>query len=61
MSLLLTVILSTFFAGLAMALGATIARFEKIESQWLEEEFRHSVTVFRGGSILSEVAINIVA
>ena len=33
MSLLLTVIASTLLAGLAMALGAAIARFEKIESQ----------------------------
>jgi ZIP family zinc transporter len=60
MSLLLTVILSTFFAGLAMALGATIARFEKIESQWLEEEFRHSVTAFGGGALLSAVALILV-
>jgi ZIP family zinc transporter len=39
MSLLLTVIASTLLAGLAMALGAAIARFEKIESQWLAEGF----------------------
>lgn len=60
MSLLLTVIASTLFAGLAMALGAVIACFEKIESQWLEEEFRHSVMAFGGGALLSAVALVLV-
>ncbi len=44
-----------------MASGTAIARVVKIEPQLFEEEFRHSVTVFRGGAILSAVAINIVA
>mgnify|MGYP000352880050 FL=1 len=60
MPLLLTVILSTLIAGLAMALGAVIARFEKIQAQWLEEEFRHSVTAFGGGALLSAVALILV-
>ena len=34
MSLLLTVITSTFLAGLAMPLGAIIACYEKIGSEW---------------------------
>jgi ZIP family zinc transporter len=60
MSILVTVIVTTFFAGLAMALGAVIACFEKIESQWLEEEFRHSVTAFGGGALLAAVALVLV-
>jgi ZIP family zinc transporter len=60
MLLLLTVILSTLFAGLAMALGAVIARFERIGVDWLEQEFRHSVTAFGGGALLSAVALVLV-
>lgn len=60
MPLLLTVIAVTLLAGLAMALGAAIARFEKIEPQWLEEEFRHSVMAFGGGALLSAVALVLV-
>ena len=60
MSLLLTVIISTLLAGLAMPLGAVIARFEKIGSEWLEQEFRHSVMAFGGGALLSAVALVLV-
>jgi ZIP family zinc transporter len=60
MSLLFTVILSTLLAGGAMALGATIACFEKIEKEWLEEELRHSVMAFGGGALLSAVALVLV-
>jgi ZIP family zinc transporter len=60
MSLLLTVIASTFLAGLAMPLGAVIACFEKVESEWLEQEFRHSVMAFGGGALLSAVALVLV-
>jgi ZIP family zinc transporter len=60
MSLLLTVIASTFIAGLAMPLGAIIACFEKIGSDWLEQELRHSVMAFGGGALLSAVALVLV-
>ena len=60
MSLLLTVITTTFFAGLAMPLGAAIACFEKIGSEWLQQEFRHSVMAFGGGALLSAVALVLV-
>lgn len=60
MSLLLVVIISTSLAGLAMALGAVIARFERIGVDWLEQEFRHSVTAFGGGALLSAVALVLV-
>ena len=60
MSLLLTVIATTFLAGLAMPLGAAIACFEKIGSEWLQQEFRHSVMAFGGGALLSAVALVLV-
>lgn len=60
MSVLMTVILSTLVAGLAMPLGATIACFEKIDKQWIEEELRHSVMAFGGGALLSAVALVLV-
>ncbi|AOW78418.1 divalent cation transporter [Colwellia sp. PAMC 20917] len=60
MSVLLTVIVSTFLAGLAMPLGAALAYFEKIGNDWLEQELRHSVMAFGGGALLSAVALVLV-
>ena len=60
MSVLLTVIVTTLLAGLAMPLGALIACFEKIGSEWLEQELRHSVMAFGGGALLSAVALVLV-
>ena len=60
MSLLLTVLATTLLAGLAMPLGALIARFENVSSEWLEQEFRHSVMAFGGGALLSAVALVLV-
>lgn len=60
MNLLLTVIVSTLIAGLAMPIGAAFAIFEKIKSEWLKEEFRHSVMAFGGGALLSAVALFLV-
>jgi ZIP family zinc transporter len=60
MDLLLTVIGTTLLAGLAMPLGATIAFYEKIGEQWIEEEFRHGVMAFGGGALLSAVALVLV-
>ncbi len=60
MYLLLTVITSTLLAGLAMPLGALIAYYEKIGSEWLEQELRHTVMAFGGGALLSAVALVLV-
>ncbi|NQZ53931.1 MAG: divalent cation transporter [Piscirickettsiaceae bacterium] len=60
MYLLLTVVVSTLLAGLAMPLGASIAYFENIEKKWVQEEFRHSVMAFGGGALLSAVALVLV-
>ncbi|GAA6206110.1 divalent cation transporter [Thalassotalea sp. SU-HH00458] len=60
MNALLVVIITTLFAGLAMALGATLAYFEKIDNQWVEEDIRHGVMAFGGGALLSAVALVLV-
>ncbi|WP_299083519.1 divalent cation transporter [uncultured Paraglaciecola sp.] len=60
MSLLFIVVITTFLAGLAMPLGAVIACFEKVQSDWLEQEFRHAVIAFGGGALLSAVALVLV-
>ena len=60
MPYLVQVILLTLAAGLAMPAGALIARFEHIQSDWLEQEFRHSVVAFGAGTLLSAVALVLV-
>jgi ZIP family zinc transporter len=60
MSPLLTITALTLLAGLAMALGALIACYEKIQPKWIEEELRHGVTAFGAGSLLSAVALVLV-
>ena len=60
MTPMLTVILVTFGAGLAMLLGALLAQIEHIRPLWLERELRHSVTAFGGGALMSAVALVLV-
>ena len=60
MTMLVTVIIVTLSAGLAMPVGAAIACFEKFRSQWIENEFRHGVMAFGGGALLSAVALVLV-
>jgi ZIP family zinc transporter len=43
-----------------MPLGALMACFEKIASEWFEQELRHSVLAFGGGVLLSAVALVLV-
>ena len=57
---IVTVIVATLIAGLAMPLGAVIASVEKIKQEWLENEFRHGVVAFGGGALLSAVALVLV-
>lgn len=50
----------TLCAGACIPLGGTLAYFEKIKSQWLENEFRHAVIAFGGGVLLAAVALVLV-
>ncbi|WP_439136202.1 ZIP family metal transporter [Pseudomaricurvus sp.] len=54
------VIILTLFAGLAMPAGALLARIDRIQPQWLDEELRHTVTAFGGGALFSAVALVLV-
>jgi ZIP family zinc transporter len=43
-----------------MPLGAFVASIEHIHSDWLQQEFRHSVIAFGAGALLSAVALVLV-
>lgn len=60
MTILLQVIVSTLIAGLAMPLGATIAHFQNIRTEWIKEEISHRVMAFGAGALLSAVALVLV-
>ncbi|MEH6446493.1 MAG: divalent cation transporter [Oceanospirillaceae bacterium] len=60
MTAILTVTLLSFLAGVAMPIGALIARFEHIRADWLEQEFRHGIMAFGAGALLSAVALVLV-
>lgn len=47
----------TAVAGAAIPLGAFVASFEHIRSDWLRTEFRHFVIAFGGGALVSAVAL----
>lgn len=57
---LLTVLLLALGAGLAMPIGALLARAEHVRPRWLENELRHSIIAFGGGALLSAVALVLV-
>ncbi|WPC03741.1 divalent cation transporter [Pseudomonas benzenivorans] len=57
---LLTVVLFTLLAGMAMPCGAALASVGRISPGWLEEEFRHGVMAFGGGALLAAVALVLV-
>lgn len=56
----LYILLLTLLAGLAMPLGGALASIPGFVPDWLDEEFRHSVTAFGAGALLSAVALVLV-
>ena len=54
------IIITTALAGLAIPLGGLIACLEHIRPNWLEEEFRHTLTAFGGGVLFSAVSLVLV-
>ena len=54
------ILLLTLGAGLAMPLGASLAQIERIQPNWLKDEFRHAVIAFGGGALLSAIALVLV-
>ena len=57
---LLTIVVYTSLAGLALPLGGALASIERLRPRWLEEEFRHGVLAFGGGILLAAVALVLV-
>lgn len=51
------VLLYSSFAGLAIPVGAYIAKIEHITPNWLEIELRHFVIAFGGGVLLAAVTL----
>ncbi len=60
MDTLLETLILTTMAGLAIPIGAIIARIESIKPRWLEEELRHTIIAFGGGVLISAVALVLV-
>lgn len=60
MSEWIQIVILTLVAGIAMPIGAAIARFEQIRPLWLETEVRHGVIAFGGGALLAAVALVLV-
>lgn len=54
------IIVVSLAAGMAMPLGAFIAKTEKISSIWWALEFRHTVMAFGGGALLAAVTLVLV-
>lgn len=57
---LINILILSLVAGLAMPLGALIARFESIRTDWLETELRHTIIAFGAGALLAAVALVLV-
>lgn len=54
---LLLIVLLTWVAGFAIFCGAALAKIDQVHPGWLDSEFRHSVTAFGGGALLSAIAL----
>jgi ZIP family zinc transporter len=58
MQQLLTVVLYTMLAGIALPVGGLFARIERLRPYWLEQEFRRGVLAFGGGILLAAVSLS---
>lgn len=56
----IVVLLIAAGASLSVPVGAALASIERIRSDWLEAEFRHSVIAFGSGALFSAVALVLV-
>lgn len=60
MSPFATMLIYTTASGFCIMVGGWLARFERIQSRWLEQELRHSVIAFGGGILIAAVALVLV-
>ncbi|QBS11218.1 ZIP family metal transporter [Legionella israelensis] len=49
-------VLLSLIAGLAITAGAWLASLRLFKSVWVQEEFRHTITAFGGGALVSAIA-----
>tara|TARA_B100002003_G_C14073977_1_gene516649 strand:- start:246 stop:950 length:705 start_codon:yes stop_codon:yes gene_type:complete len=54
--MLLEGILLSLFAGLAIPLGACLARLNIFEEKWKKEEFKHSIIGFGAGALIAAIS-----
>lgn len=57
---LITLLLFTLLAGLAMPVGAILANLSERYLHWKESEIKHGVIAFGGGALLSAIALILV-
>lgn len=57
MSELLTIVALTTLSGICIPLGAFLASIEHIQTNWLEQEFRHFVIALGGGILLGATTL----
>ncbi|CAA0104677.1 Uncharacterised protein [Zhongshania aliphaticivorans] len=57
---ILNIIILTAAAGVCIPFGAIVANHTRIQQQWLDKEFRHSVIALGAGILLGAVAIVLV-
>ena len=60
MDQLTAALLYATIAGATIPLGGLAACVERVQPQWLEQEFRHSVIAFGGGVLLAAIALVLV-
>jgi len=56
----ITIVLLTLAAGICIPIGGTLATVERIQPNWIEQEFRHSAIAFGGGILLGAVTLVLV-
>ncbi|QPG05335.1 divalent cation transporter [Salinimonas marina] len=59
-SSILYVLAIALLAGMAMPAGALLAKVDKLQPQWLEQEVRHGVLALGAGALISAVALVLV-
>jgi ZIP family zinc transporter len=56
----ITMLLFTTASGFCILAGGLLARVEKIRPFWLEQELRHTIIAFGGGTLIAAVALVLV-
>ena len=60
MTAFIAMLLYTTASGACILAGGLLARVERIRPLWLEQELRHSIIAFGGGTLLAAIAFVLV-